>query len=346
MIKNFLSASAVAALVLAACSSEDPVSPAPFNSMNSSSSIQGFLSSDANISSSIIYSSSSAIYLNDTTFFTGDAAHFTKNDCFVLSNATEKTVVLYMTYAGEAQNKTTMTLVAGDMVNLESTVLYDASISDASVKHYCEEAQNDAIAEGATVICEKRSVTAKQTKTTNGETFEEVVESAQEMCDMMKIYFPEMESSSSKEMSSSSAQILLPQSSSSAKSNPPQPGKGNATCEILEDTETAFHMIIIDPDSVTINLIASDKDGNFKMDAVAEFTPNIPQSTIDKECAKEKAEAEEDGEGVIITCDGNKITESIETRVGVNVLNLAAPSLVAECDKIQETGVIPEDDDF
>ena len=318
MIKNFLSASAVAALVLAACSSEDPVSPAPFNSMNSSSSIQGFLSSDANISSSIIYSSSSAIYLNDTTFFTGDAAHFTKNDCFVSSNAAEKTVVLYMTYAGEAQNKTTMTLVAGDMVNLESTVLYDASISDASVKHYCEEAQNDAIAEGATVICEKRAVTAKLTKPANGKTFEDVVESAQEMCDMMKMTF----------------------------NNPPQPSKGNATCEILEDTETDFHMVIIDPDSVTVTLIVSDKNGNFKMDAVAEFTPNIPQSTIDKECAREKAEAEEEGDGVIITCNGNKITESIETRVGINVLNLAAPSLVAECDKIQETGVIPEDDDF
>ena len=345
MVKKFLSASAVAAFMLAACSSEDPVAVAPVYPSDSSSSIQGFLSSDANISSSSIYSSSSAIYKNDTTnFMLEDAAHFTKNDCFVTSNAAEKMVVLYMTYAGEAQNKTTMTLVAGDMVNLESTVLYDASISDASVKQYCEEAQNDAIAEGATVICEKRAVTAKLTKPANGKTFEDVVESAQEMCDMMKMTFPEMESSSSKEMSSSSAQILLPQSSSSAKNNPPQPSKGNATCEILEDTETDFHMVIIDPDSVTVTLIVSDKNGNFKMDAVAEFTPNIPQSTIDKECAREKAEAEEEGDGVIITCNGNKITESIETRVGKNVLNLAAPSLVAECDKIQETGVIPEDD--
>ena len=319
MVKKFLSASAVAAFMLAACSSEDPVAVAPVYPSDSSSSIQGILSSDANISSSSIYSSSSAIYKNDTTnFMLEDAAHFTKNDCFVTSNAAEKMVVLYMTYAGEAQNKTTMTLVAGDMVNLETTVLYDASISDASVKQYCEEAQNDAIAEGATVICEKRAVTAKLTKPANGKTFEDVVESAQEMCDMMKMTF----------------------------NNPPQPSKGNATCEILEDTETDFHMVIIDPDSVTVTLIVSDKNGNFKMDAVAEFTPNIPQSTIDKECAREKAEAEEEGDGVIITCNGNKITESIETRVWKNVLNLAAPSLVAECDKIQETGVIPDDDSF
>lgn len=314
MVKKFLFASAVAAFMLAACSSEDSVAVAPVYPSDSSSSIQGFLSSDANISSSSIYSSSSAIYKNDTTnFMLEDAAHFTKNDCFVTSNAAEKMVVLYMTYAGEALNKTTMTLVAGDMVNLESTVLYDASISDVSVKQYCEEAQNDAIAEGATVICEKRAVTAKLTKPANGKTFEDVVESAQEMCDMMKMTFPEM-------------------------------SKGNATCEILEDTETDFHMVIIDPDSVTVTLIVSDKNGNFKMDAVAEFTPNIPQSTIDKECAREKAKAEEEGDGVIITCNGNKITESNETRVGINVLNLAAPSLVAECDKIQETGVIPEDD--
>lgn len=344
MVKKLLSASAVAALVLAACSSEDPVSPAPFSPTNSSASNQDLLSSGSNIAGSNI-SSSSAVYKNDT-FFIEDAAIFTKNECFVTSNAANKSIVLDMTYAGEAKTITTMTLVAGNMVNMESTVFYDASISDAEVKQYCKETQDEALSKGATVICEKRAVTAKMTQPTNGETFEEVVESAQEMCDMMKMMFPEMGSSASMEASSSSIKILLPPSSSSAKSNPPQPGKGNATCEILEDTETSFHMIIVDPDSVMIDLVASDKNGNFKMSAVAEFTPNIPQSTIDKECAREKAEAEEDGDGVVITCNGNKITESVEQRFGTNVLNLAAPTLVAECDKIQETGVIPEDDEF
>lgn len=345
MIKKLLSASAVAALMLAACSTEDPVGPAPFSPTNSSASNQSFLSSDANNNVFDIYSSSSAIHKNDTISMTEDATNFTKNDCYVLSNAAENKVELYMTYAGEAMTITTMTLVAGNKVNMESTVLYDTKISDAEVKQYCKEAQDEALSKGATVICEKRAVTAKMTQPTNWETFEEVVESAQEMCDMMKMMFPEMESSSSKVESSSSIKILLPPSSSSAKSNPLQPGKGNATCEILEDTETAFHMIIVDPDSVTIDLVASDKNGNFKMSAVAEFTPNIPQSTIDKECAREKAEAEEDDE-VVITCNGNKITESVEFRARTNVLNLVAPSLVAECDQIQETGVIPEDDEL
>ena len=344
MVKKLLSASAVAALVLAACSSEDPVSPAPFSPTNSSASNQDLLSSGSNIAGSNI-SSSSAISFKDTTYLYDDATYFTKNECTVTSNAANKSIVLDMTYAGEAKTITTMTLVAGNKVNMESTVFYDASISDAEVKQYCKEAQDEALSKGATVICEKRAVTAKMTQPTNGETFEEVVESAQEMCDMMKMMFPEMESSSSKVESSSSIKILLPPSSSSAKSNPLQPGKGNATCEILEDTETAFHMIIVDPDSVTIDLVASDKNGNFKMSAVAEFTPNIPQSTIDKECAREKAEAEEDDE-VVITCNGNKITESVEFRARTNVLNLAAPSLVAECDQIQETGVIPEDDEL
>ena len=67
MVKKLLSASAVAALVLAACSTEDPVSPAPFSPTNSSASNQDLLSSGSNIAGFNI-SSSSAVYKNDTFF--------------------------------------------------------------------------------------------------------------------------------------------------------------------------------------------------------------------------------------------------------------------------------------
>jgi hypothetical protein len=337
MVKRLLSASAAAALVFAACTTEDPVSvpPAPNYPTNSSSSVQefqGFLSS-----SSDFYSSSSAIFKNDTNFMPEDAANFTKNDCYVVSNAAENKVELYMTYAGEALNKTSMTLLPGNLVEMESTVLYDSKISDAKVKQYCEESKEDALVEGATVICDKRSVTAKQTKPTNGETFEEVAEKAQEMCNLMKMMFPDMESSSS-------AQILLPQSSSSAYI-PPKTENGKATCEVLQDTDEAFKMVIVAPDSVTMTFEATYQKKIFTLLGVAEFAPNIPQSVIDQECVKSKAEAAEDDDGTIVTCNGNVITEKLSGAVPDNMVPLVAPTLIAQCDIIQETGVIPEDDD-
>lgn len=341
MVKKLLTASSAAALVLAACSTEDPVSPAPFSPTNSSSSVQGF--QGVLSSSSYIYSSSSAIFANDTISMSEDATNFTKNDCYVLSNAAEKKVELYMTYADEALNKTSMTLLPGNLVEMESTVFYDTKISDAKVKQYCEDAKEDAVAEGATVTCGKRSVTAKQTKPTNGETFEEVAEKAQEMCDLMKLMFPEMESSSSMGISSSSAQIQLPQSSSSAYI-PPKTENGKATCDILQDTDDVFKMVIVAPDSVTMTFEATYQKNIFTLSGIAEFAPNVPQSVIDQECVKAKAEAVEDDDGTIVTCNGNIITEKLSGPVPNNMVPLVAPSLIAECDNIQETGVISDDD--
>lgn len=341
MVKKLLTASSAAALVLAACSTEDPVSPAPFSPTNSSSSVQGF--QGVLSSSSYIYSSSSAIFANDTIFMSEDATNFTKNDCYVLSNAAEKKVELYMTYADEALNKTSMTLLPGNQVEMETTVLYDTKISDAKVKLYCEDAKEDALAGGTTVTCGKRSVTAKQTKPTNGETFEEVAEKAQEMCDLMKLMFPEMESSSSMGISSSSAQIQLPQSSSSAYI-PPKTENGKATCDILQDTDDVFKMVIVAPDSVTMTFEATYQKNIFTLSGIAEFAPNVPQSVIDQECVKAKAEAVEDDDGTIVTCNGNIITEKLSGPVPNNMVPLVAPSLIAECDNIQETGVISDDD--
>ena len=343
MVKRLLSASAAAALVFAACTTEDPVSvpPAPNYPTNSSSSVQefqGFLSS-----SSDIYSSSSAIYKNDTNSMYEDATNFTQNGCYVVSNAAENKVELYMTYAGEALNKTSMTLLPGNLVEMESTVLYDSKISDAKVKQYCEEAKEDALSEGSTVICERRAVTAKQTQPTNGETLEEVAEKAQEMCDLMKLMFPDMQSPSSME-SSSSAQILLPQSSSSAYI-PPKTENGRATCDVLQDTDNAFKMVIVAPDSVTMTFEATYQKNIFTLLGIAEFAPNIPQSVIDQECVKSKAEAAEDDDGTIVTCNGNVITEKLSGAVMDNMVPLVAPTLIAQCDIIQETGVIPEDDE-
>ena len=156
--------------------------------------------------------------------------------------------------------------------------------------------------------------------------------------------FPEMGSSASMEASSSSAKILLPPSSSSAFI-PPKTENGRATCDVLQDTDDAFKMVVVAPDSVTMTFEATYKKNIFTLSGIAEFDPNVPQSVIDQECAKAKAEAAEDGDGTVVTCNGNNITELFSGSIPTNMVPLVAPTLIEQCDIIQETGVIPEDDD-
>ena len=357
MIKRFLSIWATAAFVISACSADDPVAPTSDISADSSSSVQSIPSSSSDIvpssdsktisSSESKTISSSGIVKNDTTFFIENAA-FTENDCFVTSNAAEKKVELYMTYAGTALNITKITFTADDKVNLESTLLYDASVSDARVKQYCEETKEYALAEeGTTVVCDRRSVTALKTTSSNGQTFNEISESLQEQCNSFKKLFNITDSTTLlKVESSSSIQIILPESSSSALPDSLKTEKSRATCEITKDTDEAFNMVITAPDSITKTIEATYNNNIFSINAVAVFAPNVPQSVIDKECAREKAEVAADGDGTVVICSGNVITESLSFMVTENMLILAAPSLVGMCDKVQETGIIPEDDDF
>lgn len=352
MIKKILSTSAATALMFAACSTDDPVAPLPVPV--SSSSIQSNLSSvsdiipssesNAILSSESIASSSSEMVKKDTTFLNPDdneIQSFTKNECSVKTNAADNSILLEMTYAGEVKSIITMTL-EGSMVNIESKAIYDAKISDTMVKKFCEDAKKEALLEDATVICEKRSVTAVMTKPTNGQTLKEVSESSQQTCDSFNNSFKITDPV----QSSSSALVVLPESSSSALTNPPKIEKSRATCEITKDTDEAFNMVITAPDSVTMTIEATYNNNIFSMNGVVVFAPNVPQSVIDKECAKEKAEAAEDDDGTVVICSGNVITESHSFMVTENLLILAAPSLVEECDKVQETGVIPEDDEL
>ena len=352
MIKKILSTSAATALMFAACSTDDPVAPLPVPV--SSSSIQSNLSSvsdiipssesNAILSSESIASSSSEMVKKDTTFLNPDdneTQSFTKNECSVKTNAADNSILLEMTYAGEVKSIITMTL-EGSMVNIESKAIYDANISDTMVKKFCEDAKKEALLEDATVICEKRSVTAVMTKPTNGQTLKEVSESSQQTCDSFNNSFKITDPV----QSSSSALVVLPESSSSASTNPSKNENGRATCEITKDTDTAFSMNIVAPDSVTMTVDVTYINYVFTMKGVAVFDPKVPQSVIDKECAKEKAEAAEDDDGTVVTCNGNVITDSLSLMVDKNMLALAAPTLVGMCDNIQETGIIPDDEEL
>ena len=335
MVKKFLSASAVAALVFAACSTDDGASP--FNSAAYSSSSQGFDSS----SSTLIY--------KDSTFLGGDSEEgttpeilsFSQNECSI-KKLSDNTAVLDMMVANYEKMTLKMTLVGSD-VEMDMTTTYDVSVSEKEISALCAESNESAVALKAAVTCEGRSITVKYKDSANGRTIDEVMESGNELCDMMKLY-KTTKSSSSVAKSSSSAQILLPPSSSSAYI-PPSTENGRATCDVLQDTDNAFKMVIVAPDSVTMTFEATYQKNIFTLLGIAEFAPNIPQSVIDQECAKSKAEAAEDDDGTIVTCNGNVITEKLSGVARDNIVPLAAPTLIAQCDIIQATGVIPEDDE-
>jgi colicin import membrane protein len=61
--------------------------------------------------------------------------------------------------------------------------------------------------------------------------------------------------------------------------------------------------------------------------------------------AEAKAEAAaEDEMTTSVTCEGNVITETMSAETPMNPMPVIATTFIGQCDKIQETGVIPDDD--
>ena len=135
-----------------------------------------------------------------------------------------------------------------------------------------------------------------------------------------------------------------------------KPNQVKPTCDVITDIDTAFKMIVVVPDSVTMTLEASFINYIYELKQRVVFDPKISQSVLDTECAEAKAEADEIkkmmqeagaiGEDVV-TCEGNVITE-ISTTLSESKLNPMAPiaaQFYSDCEEIQKTGVIPFDDD-
>ena len=336
MNKKILSMSAAVSLVFWACTTDNSTAPFPTPIAGSSSS-QGLSSAE------ILQGNSSSSKINEvssSTIESGDANQFAGIGCSV-QKVSDNTVILDFTNALSESIKMKMTLIGND-VEMESITTYPASTPKSVVDEMCEESKEGSITLNATVTCEGNTISVKYKDSANGQKIDDVVESSNRLCEMMKLT-ADMMSSSSMQVSSSSA-IALPKSSSSALP-PSNTEKGKATCVISKDTDEAFNMTIVAPDSVKMTVDATYKNKVFTLSAIAEFDPKVPQSIIDQECAKTKAEAAEDYDGAVVTCNGNVITENFSAMSTTNVVPLLAPTLVMECEKIQETGVIPEDDE-
>ena len=164
MIKKILLISAVAALALTACFSDEasPVAPTNPNSVTS----QEFSSSSA-----VVSSSSADIVLSSSD--NGSLHSFTQNECTVKKQS-DNVVVMDYTIANSERTTMKMTLVGAD-VEMDLTTTYDISVPDAEIAQMCEESKVGSETMNASVVCEGRSISVKYKDSANGQTVEDVI---------------------------------------------------------------------------------------------------------------------------------------------------------------------------
>ena len=328
MIKKLLPISAVAALALTACFSDEssPVAPTNPNSVTS----QEFSSSSA-----VVSSSSANIVLSSSD--NGSLHSFTQNECTVKKQS-DNVVVMDFTVANSEKTTMKMTLVGAD-VEMDLTTTYDISVPDAEIAQMCEESKVGSETMNASVVCEGRSISVKYKDSANGHTVEDVIESANELCMLMDKY--KTPSSSSTVLSSSS---ITPLSSSSFEIPVSTKQKPNdATCKIEVDTENDFAITIVKPDSIILHISASHHNDILNIAEFMQFDESVPKSVITELCEEAKKEEEEDPTGAIITCTDNAVTETVTVGTDMNALPVFTATLVTICDQIEETGIYMED---
>ena len=353
MYNKFLAFSAASAIAFVACSPDNSTAPfedVSYNSSSSqivsSSSVQDIGQNSDNSNLQTPGSSSSELSTPQSSsaeYFTPQT--FSKNECTV-KKLSDNTVEANTVVAGQAATKTTMVFV-GDMVEIESSMTYDASLPDSFVEEQCTESKSLATDFDATVTCSKRNITAKMKQPVGDHSIDDIIKSSQATCDAMNL--SNVPDTTVKPPIDNPP---VPPQDTSTVVKPSGPTK--ATCEILDDTDNLFKMKVVVEDSLTVTTHATYQNNTFTIKEVGEFDSNVAQSTIDQECADAKADSEEEKKeftdaGIdakyTISCEGHVITQTFSMQnITKNIMPMIAAPLIGDCDKIQETGVIPEDE--
>lgn len=353
MYKKFLAFSAASAIAFVACSPDNSTAPfeeVSYNSSSSqivsSSSVQDIGQNSDNLNLQTPGSSSSELSTPQSSSAEYSTPQtFSKNECTV-KKLSDNTIEMNTVVAGQAATKTTMVFV-GDMVEIESSMTYDAALPDSFVEEQCAESKSLATELDATVICSKRNITAKMKQPAGGHSIDDIVKSSQATCDAMNIPVNVPDTTVKPPVDNPP----VPPQDTSTVAKPSGPAK--ATCEILDDTDNLFKMKIVAEDSVTEIIHVTYQNETFTMKVVDEFDSKVAQSTVDQECADAKAVAEEElkefedvgiNPNYTIKCEGHVITESLSMQSAKNIMPMIATPFIGDCDKIQETGIIPEDE--
>ena len=350
MFKKFLPLTAVATLAFMACSPDESSSPiAPI--AESSSSIQGVESPNSansiassssefqnNSSSSVAKTNESSSSVNQTSSSSNgnQLQHFTKNECSV-TKLSDNVVVMDFTVANSESVQMKMTLVGTD-VEMDMVTTYDAFVSNSEVEQTCAEAKEKAAGyKNASVTCDGHTIMVKYIDSANGQTADDVVESSNQLCSLMNLveaFGSSSSTSNPSSLSSSSFQVPV--------SNKEKPN--DAVCEVFVDLDTAFVMTAVKPDSIIININMNYNRGTLVMSEVMQFADAIPETTISEICNQAKEDARKDPLSGTVYCNGKNITQSL-TLTTVNSIPVSAPDFIADCDEINATGILVEDED-
>jgi hypothetical protein len=145
----------------------------------------------------------------------------------------------------------------------------------------------------------------------------------------------------------SSSSTSNPSSLSSSSFQVPVSNKekpNDAVCEVFVDLDTAFVMTAVKPDSIIININMNYNRGTLVMSEVMQFADAIPETTISEICNQAKEDARKDPLSGTVYCNGKNITQSL-TLTTVNSIPVSAPDFIADCDEINATGILVEDED-
>ncbi|MCQ2106851.1 MAG: hypothetical protein MJZ26_13795 [Fibrobacter sp.] len=253
---------------------------------------------------------------------------------------------------------TITTILNGDKVTMEMSSTYSSKIPAEAIREECEENQREAEEDhdNATVTCSDRTIKIVSEEDADGASIEKIYEKAVGECQVFeKMYdedFYEDDDDDDDDIFNNSG------SSNEEPTTPdigtPLPGdtglgnrQGKATCKISKNSDTEFEMTVSDADTATVSISVKYIDGILEEGSTTVFNENLPQSFIDQECAEAKEDALNDVDGSIVTCEGNTISESFKMESPFNPISFMASEFVAMCNEIQETGIIPdEDEDF
>lgn len=276
---------------------------------------------------------------NNNPGFTDPSTPSDNDDNPIASNSPVGCMVL-----NDVENEFHVRAVARDSVTIETTnrfsndsiystniFTFGPKVSQSEIDYFCEDYRVIEIYDSnAKVSCEDNIITFSYIETDPYSNFKQSKDEAIAECNLIQ-----QKGSFNTE---DTGDTPLPGDNSSDNR------QGKATCKINTNSANEFEMVVSDADTATM-LTSIKYDGSYlEQIGITTFNENLPQSFIDQECAEAKEDALKDDDGSIVTCEGNTISLSLKMEYPMNPIYVIKSELVAMCNKIQETGIIPDDE--
>lgn len=329
MLKKVFLSAMVAALALTACDSDSSTSPKNDEQPKGNVSEQpGTINGDG---------------ANNTVVKTDPVSANTSAEvpCSVEKTSANSFV---MKMQEEGVLTTITTTIVGGQAEIDYVSVYDASVPEATIEQICAANKQEALEKSAAVTCEGRTMTIHEVDDAEIG-FDGALKSAENVCKSMNAYLSENTSQNaglSEETGLNESPVIDTNPTTDITSD-------KATCQVTEQTTTTLKMVMVQPDSGTIYTSYEYKDGTFETVMRFEFLSTMSLEEINNFCAESKAEgaemAAEAGVVMDVNCEDYGITMTITEQAPMNVMPYLAKDMIEYCNEIQETGVIPEDDD-